>query len=555
MTPVHDLLVLGSGVAGLTTALRAAREGMAVMVVTKGELAQTATRYAQGGVAAALAPPDSPDLHLADTLIAGAGLCDPDAVGVLVGEGPARVRELARLGAHFDAAGDEIETDDGWLLAREGGHSLARVVHAGGDATGAEIERALLAAVRQSAVIDVREHTFVLELLVEQGRCGGAVVLGADGLPANVRATDTVLATGGAGQCFAVTTNPRLSTGDGIALALRSGVACADLEFVQFHPTALHVDAMPRPLLSEALRGDGAILRDDLGRAFMQGVHPLADLAPRDVVSRTIARVLRERGIDHVWLDATMIGDFPTRFPTIWSACTRNGLDPTRDQLPVAPAAHYLCGGVVTDLEGATTLPHLWACGETACSGVHGANRLASNSLLDGLVFGTRVVQAIAARVDQASETGAMRGVLDVAGAAGEPEPAVVRTDGPPVDPAALLGALQRVMALDAGVVRDGAGLDLAAQTLDDLAVMRTGLAAREREAREAANALDVARAIVAGATAREESRGAHTRADFSRTRDDQAGRWVHSARGLAFVPLGAVGERAGAGRRRGGAA
>jgi len=556
---VHDLLVLGSGVAGLTTALRAAREGMTVMVVTKGELAQTATRYAQGGVAAALAPPDSPDLHLADTLIAGVGLCDPDAVGVLVSEGPARVRELARLGARFDAAPEEIEsdeiaeTDDAWLLAREGGHSLARVVHAGGDATGAEIERALVAAVQQSAVIDVLEHAFVLELLVERGRCGGAIVLGADGLPANLRAHDTVLATGGAGQCFAVTTNPRLSTGDGIALALRSGVACADLEFVQFHPTALHVDAMPRPLLSEALRGDGAILRDDLGRPFMQGVHPLADLAPRDVVSRTIAQVMRERGIDHVWLDATMIDDFAKRFPTIWSACTRNGLDPTRDELPVAPAAHYLCGGVVIDLDGATTLPHLWACGETACSGVHGANRLASNSLLDGLVFGTRVVEAIGAQVEHASETGPMRGVLEIAGDAREADTIVPTSDGAPVDAAALRSAVQRVMARDAGVVRDGTGLGLAAQTLADLAALRNGLALRDRDAREAANVLDVARAIVDGATAREESRGAHTRTDWPQSRDDQLGRWVHGADGLAFVPLAAVGAPAGAGRRRGG--
>src|SRR3954471_7759987 len=269
-----DVLVLGSGVAGLTTALHAARRELSVLILTKGELSHSATRYAQGGVAAALAAPDSPDLHLADTLAAGAGLCDPDAVRVLVDEGPDRVRELARLGAKFDTedsgAGPEL------LLAREGGHSLARVVHAGGDATGAEIERALVEAVGDSGRIEVREGWFAIELLVERGRCQGVLALRPDGDVEFVRAVDVVLATGGAGQCFAVTTNPSLSTGDGIALALKAGVACADLEFVQFHPTALHTPLMPRPLLSEALRGEGAILRDADGVPFMTGLHALA---------------------------------------------------------------------------------------------------------------------------------------------------------------------------------------------------------------------------------------------------------------------------------------
>ncbi len=554
---MHDVLVLGSGVAGLTTALDAARLDLSVLVVTKGELAQTATRYAQGGVAAALRAPDSPDLHLADTLIAGAGLCDPDAVNVLVSDGPERVRELARIGARFDADGIEAEHDDdaAWALAREGGHSLARVVHAGGDATGAEIERALVEAVRASSAIDVLESTFVLELLVEDARCAGAMVLSAGGTTENIRARHTVLATGGAGQCFAVTTNPLLSTGDGMAVALRAGVACADLEFVQFHPTALHVDVMPRPLLSEALRGDGAILRDDRGRAFMRGVHPLADLAPRDIVSRTIAQVLRTRSLDHVWLDATMIDRFEQRFPTIWSACSRNDLDPRRDWLPVAPAAHYMSGGVVTDPAGATTLAHLWACGETACSGVHGANRLASNSLLDGLVFGARVVQAISGGKTEPAQSGAMRGVPQFQRVPVRAEQAadLASANRGPVDPHALLAAVQRVMSSECGVVRDAASLQLAAETLDDLTVPARALPARRTDTYEARNVLDVARVIVTTARAREESRGAHTRRDFPDQSAAQLGRYVVAGESTTFVPLAALeGHLASGGRRSG---
>src|SRR3954451_19101512 len=440
---MYDVLVLGSGVAGLTTALHAARRGLSVLVLTKGELAHSATRYAQGGVAAALAAPDTPDLHLADTLTAGAGLCDVDAVRVLVTEGAERVRELARLGARFDTEkwpdGPEL------LLALEGGHSLARVVHAGGDATGAEIERALVAAV-EAGTIEVREGWFAVDLLVGQRRCTGVMALRPDGEIEAVRATHVVLATGGLGQCFAVTTNPPLSTGDGIALALKAGVACADLEFMQFHPTAMHHASMPRPLLSEALRGEGAVLRDDAGVAFMLDLHPLADLAPRDVVARAIHERMQLTDMEHMWLDATMIDDFEHHFPTIWKACGDVGLDPENDWLPVAPAAHYMSGGVVTDLDGATTLPHLWACGETACSGVHGANRLASNSLLDGLVFGRRVVEAIVGGKEDAESTGAMTGVLDLGDVVTPDDDPVVLPKEHASDPAALRGSVQRTM-------------------------------------------------------------------------------------------------------------
>ena len=304
-----DVLVLGSGGAGLSAAVRARDAGLSVAVLTKGDLGWSATRYAQGGVAAALfEDDDSPELHGSDTLAAGGGLNDPDAVRVLAAEGPARVRELMALGAHFDRV-------DGTLaLAREGGHSVPRVVHAGGDATGAEIERALSVAVQRSGA-EVHEGWLATDLLVENGGAAGVIAVDPEGTERVLRATHTVIATGGAGQCFAVTTNPPLSTGDGVAMALRAGVAVADVEFMQFHPTALHHPSMPRPLLSEALRGEGAILRDNNGEAFMAAEHPLGDLAPRDVVARAISRRLNERGLDHLWLDATGISGFERSFP------------------------------------------------------------------------------------------------------------------------------------------------------------------------------------------------------------------------------------------------
>jgi L-aspartate oxidase len=354
-----DLLVLGSGVAGLSAAVRAAAEpGVRVGVLTKEELEQAATRWAQGGVAAVLGgDEDSTDLHLADTLQAGAGLCDVDAVRVLVDEGPTRVNELIALGAVFDR-----DHEGGLLLAREGGHSMARVVHAGGAATGVEIERALVDAVRETAAA-VMEGCFALDLIVEDGRCKGVVALTAVGERHEVRAAHVLVATGGAGQLFWVTTNPAQSTGDGVAMALRAGVAVADVEFMQFHPTALHHPAMPKPLLSEALRGHGAILRDLEGRQFVD------ELAPRDVVSRAMTARMQEQGSDHLWLDATGLEGFDVRFPTIAASLRAVGLDPSKDWLPIAPAAHYLSGGVLTDLDGATSLTGLWACGEAACTG------------------------------------------------------------------------------------------------------------------------------------------------------------------------------------------
>ncbi len=513
-----DLLVLGSGIAGLSAAIHAAQRGWTVGVVTKGELATSATRYAQGGVAAALGAPDSTDLHETDTLTAGAGLCDGDAVRVLVTEGPRRVRELMELGARFD------ERDGVLQLAIEGGHSLPRVVHAGGDATGAEIERALADAAHALPNIDVRERCFSVDLVVEHGRCVGIQALDPTGRATEIRARHTVLATGGAGQLFSVTTNPAVSTGDGIGMGLRAGVAVADVEFMQFHPTALDNPSMPRPLLSEALRGDGAVLRDEHGEQFMIGEHPLADLAPRDVVARAIARRLVERRLPHLWLDATSIDDFPSRFPTIWASAQAVGLDPRSEFLPVAPAAHYLSGGIATDLDGASTLPGLWSCGEAACSGVHGANRLASNSLLDGLVFAPRIVEAIAAGKDAPEPTGVLRGI----------DPEALAVPELPVRPEGAMGLaqLQQIMTTGAGVLRDAASLGAVARAV------AIDVDAHDVAGHEVRNLLSVARALVAAALAREESRGTHTRLDFPETLDAYSGRFFGCGGPPVFVPL-----------------
>ncbi len=513
-----DLLVLGSGVAGLSAAVRAAdTHKMRVGVLTKGELPQATTRWAQGGVAAVLGgDPDSTDLHLADTLKAGAGLCDAEAVRVLVDEGPARVNDLITLGAIFDRdARGELE------LAREGGHTLPRIVHAGGAATGAEVERALVEAV-QLTMAALHEHAFALELIVEAGRCRGVTALFPDGSIQEVRAANVLVTTGGAGQLFAVTTNPLEATGDGIAMALRAGVAVADVEFIQFHPTALSVDSMPRPLLTEALRGHGALLRDTNGERFVD------ELQPRDVVSRAETWRMQELGTDHVFLDATGLEAFDQRFPTIAAELAKAGLDPAKDWLPVAPAAHYTCGGIVTDLQGASSLPGLWAAGEASCSGVHGANRLASNSLLEGMVFGPRAVEAIEAGVSGPEPTGAMRTVLGmdpdrpdevppgvIGGRFVHLDPVAVDADAIPDDAGKARTILQRELTDHAGVLRDAARLDAAVAVVDTtLRAPRGGTVADH----ELYNLATVGRAVVDAARRREESRGAHTRDDFPET-------------------------------------
>jgi len=524
-----EVLVIGSGVAGLSAAVRLAQLGGArVGVLTKGELEQSTTRWAQVGIAAVLpGDEDSTDLHLADTLRAGAGLCDEAAVRVLVDEGSDRVYELIALGAVFDRS-----PGGGLSRAREGGHSTARVLHAGGTATGAEVERALVAAVRESAAA-ILEDWFALDLVLEGARCTGVVALDPEGRLQRVEASHVVLACGGAGQMYSVTTNPVEATGDGIAMALRAGVPVADVEFVQFHPTALHHPAMPRPLISEALRGHGAVLRDRAGDRFVD------ELLPRDRVSRAIAVKLAEEGSDHVWLDATALEDFARRFPTIAESLAEAGFDPVRDWLPVAPAAHYLSGGVLVNLDGATALPGLWAAGEVACSGVHGANRLASNSLLEGMVFGARCVDAILSGQDAPEPTGALAGLdTEIAqGLPGDdmPRPIPVRpvvecrcradhhlgsaamefgdSPHPIASAAAHRSALQAAMTSWAGVVRDASSLALASRAVNSVAAELGSTL--ERATAEVRNLTDVARALLEAATEREETRGSQVRSDF----------------------------------------
>src|SRR3954464_515670 len=396
-----DVVVVGSGIAGLTAALRLRGHVDTVLVVTKDVLSAGSTPWAQGGIAAALGPGDTPAQHETDTLVAGAGACDLEAVRVLVTEGPEAVRELIALGANFDQSPDGVLS-----LTREGGHHRDRIAHAGGDATGAEIQRALVAAIEAAPDIEVIQHALAVDLLLddEGAVCGLTLhVIGEgqrDGVGA-VRCRAVVLASGGLGQVFSQTTNPAVSTGDGMALALRAGAVLRDLEFVQFHPTVMWLGEGARgqqPLISEAVRGEGAFLVDDAGVRFMWGEHELADLAPRDVVAKAIMRRMRQTGAHHVWLDARAFGaeKWERRFPTVVASCRAHGIDPVTDLIPVAPACHYASGGVATDLHGRSTVPGLFATGEVACSGVHGANRLASNSLLEGLVFSRRIAGLLA---------------------------------------------------------------------------------------------------------------------------------------------------------------
>lgn len=496
-----DVLVIGSGIAGLTAALGAAAAGRTVDLVTKSRITNTNTWYAQGGIAGAVGAGDSVELHLADTVVVGAGLCDEDVVRAVVTEAADALHDLQALGVDFD-----MRSPGKVDLHREGGHSLPRVLHTG-DATGAEIQDTLSGVVRRAERVQIFEERFLVDLLTAGDRCVGALVYDPKGHDLEVFWADAVvLATGGAGQLFRVTTNPTVATGDGVAAAWRAGAEIADLEFVQFHPTALDSAASPKFLITEALRGEGAYLLDCNEERFMLDVHPLAELAPRDVVSREIFKVMARCGRPNVWLDARHLGERHLKedFPTVWDGCGEAGLDLARDLIPVAPAAHYMIGGIRVDIDGRTSVPGLYASGECAASGLHGANRLASNSLLEGLVFSRRIVRALE---DEQPERAA-RIVSPVADDSTVFSLPVARE------------TIQGVMSGFVGVTRSEGGLAEAASMLESMATVLDYSLRRPAEL-EMQNMVTLSILLTHAAWYRAESRGAHWRDDFP-ARDDE---------------------------------
>lgn len=496
-----DFLVVGSGIAGLATAIKASRDGD-VVLVTKGQLMESNTRYAQGGIAAALGPGDSPKDHLDDTLRAGHDLVLAEAATVLVENAPHRIKELIDLGARFD-----VLPDGSLSLGREGAHSKNRILHARGDATGVEVAEVLAAQATAVKNIEIREGHFLLDLLVQDGRCVGAAVVDTEGKLHLCLARAVVIATGGCGQVYQYTTNPFVATGDGFALARQRGVTLVDMEFVQFHPTALAKEDDPLVLISEAVRGEGARLINREGDAFMQREHPMADLAPRDIVARAIFRQMQAG--HQVYLDTQAIGDrFPDRFPTIHRACLERGIDPRHDPIPIAPAAHFIMGGIRTDTHGRTSLPGLYACGEVACTGVHGANRLASNSLLEGLVFSDRIAQSLH------QEPPAVKEIPEDALERLQAERGISTGAGHELrdltsDHADLTARLRKLMWDNVGIVRNAQGLRHALREIREIEAMTP------KGAWTLHNMLKTGELIARAALAREESRGGHFREDY----------------------------------------
>ncbi|MDP9171585.1 MAG: L-aspartate oxidase [Acidobacteriota bacterium] len=489
-----DFLVIGAGVAGLRAAIELAASG-SVLVIAKDSLRESSSEYAQGGIAVALSDDDEVALHEQDTLYAGDGLCDGRAVRTLVEEGPSAIQDLIDWGANFDREGDELS------FTREGAHSRNRILHANGDSTGREIARTLYAKASSLPGIRFESYSAITDLFTTESRVSGAVAFEEKGgILRDVHARAVLLATGGLGRVFKETTNPDVATGDGVAMAWRAGAEISNIEFVQFHPTALHVSGAPRFLLSEALRGEGAVLRNKGGEAFMERYHPMKDLAPRDVVSRSILSEMRRTGSEHVWLDLTSRDpDFiQRRFPRIFETCLAYGVDISRQQAPVHPAAHYAMGGVSTDLDGRSTLPGLYAAGEVACTGVHGANRLASNSLLEAVVFGARAGRAMSAQAAAGQSAKSTR-------------PAMLA-------PQWSESELRDLTWEYCGITRNRNGLEAAIHALDR--IIWEPLATPSLPAFELRNLHEIAALIARCALWREESRGAHYRTDFPEKQD-----------------------------------
>ncbi len=501
----YDYLIIGSGIAGLYAAILAREQG-SVLVLTKGSIDDCNTRWAQGGIAASVGPGDSPEKHLRDTIEAGAGLVDEEAARVLTSEASDRIGDLVSLGVPFDTSHGEI------ALATEGAHSTPRILHAGGDSTGAHIELTLASVARLEG-ITVLEYTIATEIVTDDGRATGILALNTTkGERTTYDCRALILATGGAGQMYRTTTNADVATGDGIAIAYRAGAEVMDMEFVQFHPTALRLPGVQPFLISEAVRGEGGILRDANGERFMADYDDRAELAPRDIVARAIRERMLATDRDHVLLDVTHLdaGLVTARFPQIFRFCADNGLDITRQPIPIAPAAHYTMGGIRTNTWGETNVAGLYAAGECACTGVHGANRLASNSLLETVVFARRVIRRAIEGPEGRAEPSA-----DAADLRPVPRDGPGATDVPPLT----REALQELLWHDAGIVRDGDSLARAASVL---AAWQSTLAApADRPSQELADILTCSRLVTEGALAREESRGAHYRTDFPEPRED----------------------------------
>jgi len=500
-----DFIVIGSGVAGLRAAIEVAKTGASVAVLTKAKASESNTEYAQGGVAVVLADDDNPELHEGDTLVAGAGLSDEKAVETLVTEGTKYIKELIDWGTEFDREGGKL------LFTQEAAHSRRRILHAHGDSTGAEFVRALIARAGQEKTINLTPFANTESLIVNDGRCVGVRYL--DPIlrtPQEIRARAVIMCTGGAGQLYLHTTNPPVATGDGMAMAYFAGAEMADMEFVQFHPTALNIANAPRFLLSEAMRGEGGLIRNKYGERFMPRYDERAELAPRDIVSRSIVAEMRRTGTRTVYLDMTALDErfLKERFPKIYQTCQFYGLDIAKDLLPVSPASHYSMGGIRTDLHGRSTVPGLYAAGEVACTGVHGANRLASNSLLEGLVFGAR---AGAAATDDSGQW-----AVDSKQAESTPESAFRTPDS--ALSTAVKKRIKRVMWERVGILRDRDSLARALKEFEQIASSKLNTSSR--------NFVTLAALIATAAMWREESRGGHFRSDFPETRDD----WlVHS--------------------------